>query len=106
MASIRDSASFARNVTIQAFQEPKEEITEKYLENKYRIDALKQDDVIDKTLHYIRKKYTPSRQCLISYFFRRLPFFDWIRRYDVRHDLAKDLIAGATVKRIIYLLSP
>jgi hypothetical protein len=96
MASIRDSASYISNVKNVSFK-PNEEITEKYLENKYHIDELKQDDVIDRTLHYLKKNYKPSKDCLINYFFKRLPFFDWIRRYDIKHDLIKDLIAGITV---------
>ena len=81
----------------------KVELTEKYLNTKYHIDDLPQDDVIQSTIHYVRKNYTPSRNCMSSFFFKRVPFFDWIRKYDIKKDLIKDLTAGLTVNIFNYL---
>lgn len=81
------------------------EYTEKYLERNFHIQSLEQDDIIDKTIHYLRKYYTPSRQCLLNYFFKRVPIFKWIQNYDLRKDFFKDLIAGLTVTSSFYLIS-
>jgi hypothetical protein len=101
MASIRESTSFISNA--RKYQ-PNVEITEKYMERKYHINDLKQDDVIYKTAHYLKKNYKPSKYCINKFFYKRLPIFDWIRRYDIKHDLIKDFIAGMTVYILNYLL--
>lgn len=77
------------------------EMTEKYLESKFTFLDNEDDDIVKDAIHYVKKYYKPSRTCLINYFFKRLPFADWIRTYDFRHDLFKDLVAGLTVK-ILY----
>lgn len=76
------------------------EMTEKYLEDKFTILDYEDDDIVKDAFHYVKKYYKPSRTCLISYFFNRFPFFDWIRRYDFKSNFLNDLVAGLTVLKI------
>ena len=75
-------------------------ITEKYLEQNFAYDQFKSDNALKSASNYIKKYYKPSPNCMKDYFFKRFPFFDWIRSYNVKQDLIKDLVAGLTV---IYL---
>lgn len=78
-------------------------LSEKYLEDTYEIDELKTENVFKSAAHYIQKYYRPKKENCERYFFKRFPFFGWIRDYDLKRDLAKDLTAGLTVNKKIYL---
>jgi hypothetical protein len=74
-------------------------LSEKYLEGTYQIDEQKTENVFKSAAHYIQKYYRPKKENCERYFFKRFPFFDWIRDYDLKSDLAKDLTAGLTVNK-------
>jgi hypothetical protein len=74
-------------------------LSEKYSEGTYQIDELKTENAFKSAAHYIQKYYRPKKENCERYFFKRFPFFDWIRDYDLKSDLAKDLTAGLTVNK-------
>lgn len=71
--------------------------TEKELADAFEYKKINGEDVLGSTANYIKKYYKPSGDCLLNYIFHRIPFLDWIRSYDLRQDLVKDLIAGLTI---------
>ena len=86
------------------------EINEEDLGKKYTIQTAKQPSVLYGTKRYITKHYKPSLLCLKNYCLKRFPLFDWIRKYSIKEDFLKDLIAGLTIGIIqipqgIYLIN-
>ena len=76
--------------------------TAKSMEERFNFEQIKSDDPIRSAANYVVKYYKPSPVCMKNYFFARFPFFDWIRTYSVKENLAKDLIAGLTVSGILF----
>jgi hypothetical protein len=68
-----------------------------YLENNYTFNNIPSANVITSTRTYIKKYYTPSRDCMTNYFYKRFPFFKWIQNYNLKDNFAKDAVAGITV---------
>jgi hypothetical protein len=85
------------DASIVSHHDPAEFLTEKYMEDHYNFDNLKTENVLRSTAHYIRKYYTPSPRCGLSYLYKRIPFIKWIQEYNVKEDFVKDLVAGLTV---------
>ena len=77
------------------------DLTEKYLEENFYFQKLKSENVLKSTAHYMRKYYTPSLSCGLTYFYKRLPFFKWIQDYNIKTNIIKDIVAGLTVRFII-----
>jgi hypothetical protein len=73
------------------------EINEEDLEKKYSYQAAKSPDLLYGTKRYFTKHYKPSLICIKNYSLKRVPFFEWIIKYNIKEDLLKDLIAGLTV---------
>jgi hypothetical protein len=73
------------------------EINEEDLGKKYTIQTAKPPSVLYGTKRYITKRYKPSLICLKNYSLKRFPLFDWIRKYDIKENFLKDLIAGLTI---------
>jgi len=74
-------------------------LSENNLEETYDFDELEPENVFLSAGHYLKKYYKPNSKNISRYFFKRFPFFDWIRDYDLKSDLAKDLTAGLTVNK-------
>lgn len=72
-------------------------LSEKELEENYSYVSLKSQNVLRSGMKYVRKYYKPSPMCMKNYFYKRLPFFSWILKYNIREDLLKDIIAGLTL---------
>ena len=72
--------------------------TVKSVEQRYVYTQYKPEEPIRNAANYVVKYYKPSTGCMKDYFFARFPFFDWIRTYSIQDNLAKDLIAGITVR--------
>ena len=77
------------------------DLTEVYLDERYYHQNLKSENLFKNTANYLRKYYTPSVDCGISYLYKRVPFIKWIQTYDAKKCLVKDITAGLTV--FIYL---
>jgi hypothetical protein len=75
----------------------REELTVKDIEERYSMKLPKSDNIWKSTKNYVGKYYKPSRECMKGYFLDRVPFFKWIRKYNVKENLAKDMIAGLTI---------
>jgi hypothetical protein len=69
----------------------------KNMEQAFGYRELEGDNAFKSTATYLKKYYRPSGDCLLNFFFHRLPFFDWIRTYNIKEDLAKDLVGGLTL---------
>ena len=72
-------------------------LNEQNLQETFAYKRVKGDNAFKSTGNYVKKYYRPSGNCLLNYFFHRFPFFDWIRSYNLKEDLVKDLIAGLTI---------
>ena len=70
---------------------------EKKLEQTFSYNKVKGDNVYKSSVNYFKKYYKPNPSCMKNYFFDRFPFFKWIRKYNLKNDLLKDLIAGFTI---------
>ena len=52
---------------------------------------------MDGTWNYVKKYYKPTPAFFKRQLFKRLPFIDWIRHYNVRDWMLPDLISGLTI---------
>ncbi len=66
--------------------------------------SIQSENIVKNSLNYVKKYYKPSPICMRNYFFKRLPFFDWVFDYNVKEDLLKDFIAGLTVRIFSFFL--
>ena len=71
--------------------------SEKFMRENFSFTKGKKNDFFRDTIHYIKKNYRPSPLCAKNYFLKRIPFFHWIFKYNVRECFLKDLVAGLTV---------
>ena len=71
------------------------------LDETYELGEHKSENVFLSAGRYLKKYYKPNRENISRYFLKRFPFFDWIRTYDLKSDLVKDLTAGLTVSILI-----
>lgn len=72
-------------------------LTAKYLESTYQYNDYNSDNIFKGSMNYVKKYYKPSRSCCQSFLFKRIPFIEWISKYDLKQNLLKDLIGGLTV---------
>lgn len=70
---------------------------EKKISETYSFNTIKTGDLWLKTRNYLRKYYTPSKDCWKRYLVARLPIIKWMRNYSVRDNLLKDTIGGLTI---------
>lgn len=74
-------------------------LTAKYLESTYQYNDYNSDNILKGSMNYVKKYYKPSRNCCQSFLYKRIPFIEWISKYDLKQNLLKDLIGGLTVKQ-------
>lgn len=75
----------------------REELNAKDIEEKFEITSPKSDSVWRGTKNYIVKYYKPSGNCMKNFLLDRIPFLKWIQTYDIKENLAKDIIGGLTI---------
>jgi hypothetical protein len=84
--------------------DPNEFLTEKYMEEHFDFENLSSDNIFKSTAHYLKKYYTPSASCGLSYLYKRVPFIKWIQDYNIREDFLIDLVTGLTVSISLVIL--
>ncbi len=67
------------------------------LHEKYSFQKFKTENVCRSTLNYVNKNYKPSRNCMKRYVSNRLPIIEWVRSYNIKEYLLKDIITGLTI---------
>ena len=97
MSKIQDARSQDVGESFQLESSKPAPFTTLHLESIHGYNDLKSDNVLLSTVHYIKKYYKPSRSCCMTIINKRLPCFSWIRTYDLKEYLLKDLIGGLTV---------
>ena len=73
---------------------------EKTLRESYLLNdgsELGEDEILYHISSYVKKKYKPSKTCMIGFVNSKLPILNWTRKIDLKNDLLKDLIVGLTV---------
>ena len=70
---------------------------QKSLEEKYSFNDFQSDNALKGAINYGLKYYKPNSSCMRNYFFKRIPFCKWIIHYDLKQNLAKDILAGLTI---------
>ena len=67
------------------------------LNEQYQMNQRFDDTPWHSTWHYIKKYYTPTPAFFKRQLFKRIPFFDWIRYYNLKEWLLPDIISGITI---------
>jgi MFS superfamily sulfate permease-like transporter len=70
---------------------------ESKLNEAYSFQKFKSDNVFKSAGHYLKKYYKPSRGCCNRYVQNRLPIIKWMKEYDIKKNLLKDIIGGLTI---------
>jgi hypothetical protein len=83
--------------SVRSYETQRQILNEKILKDRYTFDKLESDDALKSTGRYCMKYYKPSRTCFSNYMLDRIPFLRWIRQYDPKECLLKDIIAGLTI---------
>ena len=86
---------FLNKISLSSFEG--HEIKELDIEEIHSSKKQKSNNAIKSAAHYLSKHYRPSRICSLGFIFKRLPFLDWIRTYNLKEFFLKDLIAGLSV---------
>ena len=73
------------------------QLNENVFHEKYSFKPAKSNNVLHDTKNYVLKYYKPSRSCMSTYLFKRIPFLKWIGTYDYKKHFLKDFIAGLTI---------
>ncbi len=100
LSEVNNDHLFLNKISLSSFEG--HEIKELDIEEIHSSKKLKSNNAIKSAAHYLSKHYRPSRICSLGFIFKRLPFLDWIRTYNLKEFFLKDLIAGFIV--IIFLL--
>lgn len=67
------------------------------LNERYNLQQDFKDKPWHSTAHYIKKYYTPSPAFFKRQLFKRIPFLDWIRHYNIKEWLLPDIVSGITI---------
>ncbi|CAF0940342.1 unnamed protein product [Rotaria sp. Silwood1] len=67
------------------------------LNERYNLNQDFQESPISGTWNYIKKYYKPTPAFFKRQLFRRIPFIDWIRHYNVKEWLLPDIVSGLTI---------
>ncbi|CAF2043604.1 unnamed protein product [Rotaria magnacalcarata] len=67
------------------------------LNQKYTLNEDFQENPVSSTWNYIKKYYKPTPAFFKRQLFKRLPFIDWIRHYQIKEWLLSDFISGLTI---------
>jgi hypothetical protein len=67
------------------------------LNTDYNLNQDFDDNPCKSTWNYVRKYYTPTSDFFKRQLFKRVPFLDWIRHYNVKECLLSDIISGLTI---------
>lgn len=70
---------------------------EKSIVEKFKYKQAKSDNVLKSTKHYLGKNYAPNTNCVKMFMLNFLPIIDWMRNYNIRINLIKDVIGGLTI---------
>jgi len=72
-------------------------LSAKYLESTYEYNDFNNQNIFKSGLNYVKKYYTPSKDCCETFLYKRIPAIEWIKNYNIRESLLKDIIGGITV---------
>ena len=69
---------------------------EKFIE-RYNLNQDFNNSPMDGTWRYIKKYYKPTPEFFKRQLFKRIPFIDWIRKYNLKEWLVPDIVSGLTI---------
>lgn len=87
----------ANDENLYAHERQRPVLTAKYLESTYEYNELESENVFKSSLNYVKKYYKPSKKCCGNFLFKRIPFLDWLIKYNMKENFLKDIIGGITV---------
>lgn len=67
------------------------------LNEQYHLNQDFDDSPIGGTWNYIKKYYKPTPAFFKRQLFKRIPFLDWIREYNIKEWLVSDIVSGLTI---------
>lgn len=67
------------------------------LNERYNIDDNFSQRPLRDTWNYVKKYYKPTPEFFKRQLFKRIPFVDWIREYNLREWALSDIISGITI---------
>jgi hypothetical protein len=67
------------------------------LNERYQLNEDFDDSPIGGTWNYIKKYYKPTPAFFKRQLFKRIPFLDWIRHYNIKEWLMADIVSGLTI---------
>lgn len=79
------------------FSPNRQYFNEKTISEKYTFRDVESDNVIRNTKNFIKKNYKPSKLCCRRFFKLRFPLFAWLKVYNIKNNLLKDIIGGLTI---------
>ena len=92
-----ESSSAAHTTDGNLAQRKQSIFTVEKLNERYNLQQDFNDKPWHSTAHYIKKYYTPSPAFFKRQLFKRIPFIDWIRHYNVKEWLLPDIVSGITI---------
>jgi hypothetical protein len=99
-ASIAETADDAGNSTKfdgNAARRKQSIFTVEKLNERYNLNQDFDESPMDGTWNYIKKYYKPTPAFFKRQLFKRIPFLDWIRQYNVKEWLVSDIVSGLTI---------
>ena len=67
------------------------------LNERYHLNQDFHESPMGGTWNYIKKYYKPTPAFFKRQLFKRIPFLDWIRHYNVKEWLVSDIVSGLTI---------
>ena len=67
------------------------------LNERYKLNQDFRESTMGGTWNYIKKYYKPTPAFFKRQLFKRIPFLDWIRHYNVKEWLTSDIVSGLTI---------
>jgi hypothetical protein len=71
--------------------------TSKYLQPSYSFGKKKGSNILKDSFNYVKKYYMPNANNCRTLLYRRIPPLQWIKEYDIKQNLLKDVVGGITV---------
>ena len=64
---------------------------------KYQTKRIESDHIIKSGINHIKKHYKPSGECTKEFFLARFPILTWLLSYNLKENIANDIISGITI---------
>ncbi len=92
-----DDTNNSTKINVDSVRRKQSIFTVEKLNERCNLNQDFDESTLGGTWNYIKKYYKPTPAFFKRQLFKRIPFLDWIRQYNVKEWLVSDIVSGLTI---------